>query len=174
MQDHNNCDCAVTRHIKRSHLVKLQDFWRNESISSTNLTGTGRRNQAEILIDLVDLDIESPSPPDQQPPPSFPADLLSGSAAAAAAPQSQSPSAALSLLDEELLSFGNMQYDVVLLRADVTCFDTFVFFNRHQWTRFCSSYIHCNNKPEWSVVIFTGIYICCSHLHECCVGSNWL
>uniref|UniRef100_A0A4W6FRT4 Golgi associated, gamma adaptin ear containing, ARF binding protein 3a n=1 Tax=Lates calcarifer TaxID=8187 RepID=A0A4W6FRT4_LATCA len=72
--------------------------------------GTGRTNQSEILIDLVGLDIQSPSPPDQQPPApslSFPADLLCGSAAAE--PQSQSPSApsaALSLLDEELLSLG--------------------------------------------------------------------
>lgn len=72
--------------------------------------GTGCTNQSEILIDLVGLDIQSPSPPEQQPPEcslSFPADLLCGPASTA--PQAQSPSApsaALSLLDEELLSLG--------------------------------------------------------------------
>uniref|UniRef100_A0A4W6FQF2 Golgi associated, gamma adaptin ear containing, ARF binding protein 3a n=1 Tax=Lates calcarifer TaxID=8187 RepID=A0A4W6FQF2_LATCA len=77
------------------------------------------QTSSEILIDLVGLDIQSPSPPDQQPPApslSFPADLLCGSAAAE--PQSQSPSApsaALSLLDEELLSLGSMHYNVALI-----------------------------------------------------------
>ncbi|XP_031596047.1 ADP-ribosylation factor-binding protein GGA3a isoform X2 [Oreochromis aureus] len=72
--------------------------------------GTGSTNQSEILIDLVGLDIQSPSASEQQPPASsqsFPADLLCGSAATD--PPSQSvnvPSTALSLLDEELLSLG--------------------------------------------------------------------
>uniref|UniRef100_A0A7N6AMZ8 Golgi associated, gamma adaptin ear containing, ARF binding protein 3a n=1 Tax=Anabas testudineus TaxID=64144 RepID=A0A7N6AMZ8_ANATE len=69
-------------------------------------------NQSEILIDLVGLDIQSPSPPEQQPPPSslpFPADLLSGSAAVDPPPPRPSASSvALSLLDEELLSLGNV------------------------------------------------------------------
>ncbi|XP_070772962.1 ADP-ribosylation factor-binding protein GGA3a [Enoplosus armatus] len=69
--------------------------------------GTGRTNQSEILIDLVGLDIQSVSLPEQKPPTSsrsIPADLL-----CATDPQSRSPSstsAALSLLDEELLSLG--------------------------------------------------------------------
>ncbi|XP_076585195.1 ADP-ribosylation factor-binding protein GGA3a [Chaetodon auriga] len=68
--------------------------------------GTGH---TEVLIDLVGLDIQSVSP-QQQPPTSsvsIPADLLCGSAATD--PQStgpRAPSAALSLLDEELLSLG--------------------------------------------------------------------
>ncbi|XP_069553330.1 ADP-ribosylation factor-binding protein GGA3a [Brachyistius frenatus] len=72
--------------------------------------GTGSTKQSEILIDLVGLDIQNHSPPKQQPPASsqsFPADLLCGSAATD--PQSRrlsAPSAALSLLDEELLSLG--------------------------------------------------------------------
>ncbi|XP_018520521.1 LOW QUALITY PROTEIN: ADP-ribosylation factor-binding protein GGA3a [Lates calcarifer] len=90
--------------------------------------GTGRTNQSEILIDLVGLDIQSPSPPDQQPPApslSFPADLLCGSAAAE--PQSQSPSApsaALSLLDEELLSLGLNEPTPVDSSQDLHLFDT--------------------------------------------------
>ncbi|XP_031144997.1 ADP-ribosylation factor-binding protein GGA3a isoform X1 [Sander lucioperca] len=70
----------------------------------------GRTNQSEILIDLVGLDIQSVSLPGQQPPTSslsIPADLLCGSTVTD--PQSHSPSvpsAALSLLDEELLSLG--------------------------------------------------------------------
>lgn len=80
------------------------------------LTGTGCTNQSEILIDLVGLDIQSISVPQQQTlssSVSIPADLLWGSAATD--PQSASPStpsAALSLLDEELLSLGNIQYNV--------------------------------------------------------------
>ncbi|XP_078136400.1 ADP-ribosylation factor-binding protein GGA3a isoform X2 [Sander vitreus] len=70
----------------------------------------GRTNQSEILIDLVGLDIQSVSLPGQQPPTSslsIPADLLCGSAAADSQSHSPSvPSAALSLLDEELLSLG--------------------------------------------------------------------
>ncbi|CAK6953406.1 ADP-ribosylation factor-binding protein GGA3a [Scomber scombrus] len=72
--------------------------------------GPGRTTQSEILIDLVGLDVQSPSPPEQQPPTSsisIPADLLCGTAATE--PQSSSTnalSAALSLLDEELLSLG--------------------------------------------------------------------
>ncbi|XP_070712550.1 ADP-ribosylation factor-binding protein GGA3a [Pempheris klunzingeri] len=72
--------------------------------------GTSHTNQSEILIDLVGLDVHSNSQTKQQPPsssPSIPADLLCGSAAID--PQSSSPtapSAALSLLDEELLSLG--------------------------------------------------------------------
>lgn len=71
--------------------------------------GTGRTNQSEILIDLVGLDIQSVSP-HQQPPMSsvsIPADLLCGSAATdPQSPSPSTPSAALSLLDEELLSLG--------------------------------------------------------------------
>ncbi|XP_074486597.1 ADP-ribosylation factor-binding protein GGA3a isoform X2 [Sebastes fasciatus] len=67
----------------------------------------GRTNQSEILIDLVGLDFQSVS---QQPPTSslsLPADLLCGSAATKPQfPSPSAPSAALSLLDEELLSLG--------------------------------------------------------------------
>ncbi|KAL6110200.1 gga3 [Pungitius sinensis] len=55
----------------------------------------GRTNQSEILIDLMGLDVQGVSRPPTSPL-SLPADLLCGSA----------PSAALSLLDEELLSLG--------------------------------------------------------------------
>uniref|UniRef100_A0A665TUC2 ADP-ribosylation factor-binding protein GGA3-like n=1 Tax=Echeneis naucrates TaxID=173247 RepID=A0A665TUC2_ECHNA len=62
---------------------------------------------SEILIDLVGLDVQTPSPPEQQPQASslsFPADLLCGSATTDRPPLSlTAPSAALSLLDEELL-----------------------------------------------------------------------
>lgn len=76
------------------------------------LTGTGSTNQSEILIDLVGLDIQNMCAPPQQrmmSSASIPADLLWGSAAPD--PQSHSPStpsAAVSLLDEELLSLGNV------------------------------------------------------------------
>lgn len=74
------------------------------------LTGTSSTNQSEILIDLVGLDIQNMCAPPQQQmtsSASIPADLLWGSAAPE--PQSHSPStpsAAVSLLDEELLSLG--------------------------------------------------------------------
>lgn len=87
-------------------------------VFSTHLTGTGRTTQSEILIDLVGLDIQSPSPPEQQPLASslsIPADLLCGSAATEPqSPSPNAPSAALSLLDEELLSLGNILYYVVV------------------------------------------------------------
>ncbi|XP_041838689.1 ADP-ribosylation factor-binding protein GGA3a [Melanotaenia boesemani] len=71
--------------------------------------GTASSNQSEILIDLAGLDIQSPSQPKPKPQSSLPlpADLLCGSGAAN--PQRESfgrSSAALSLLDEELLSLG--------------------------------------------------------------------
>ncbi|XP_033986227.1 ADP-ribosylation factor-binding protein GGA3a [Trematomus bernacchii] len=70
----------------------------------------GGTNQSEILIDLVGLDTHSVSLPEQQPPMSslsLPADLLCGSAATdPQSPSPSAPSAALSLLDEELLSLG--------------------------------------------------------------------
>ncbi|XP_028269411.1 ADP-ribosylation factor-binding protein GGA3a [Parambassis ranga] len=72
--------------------------------------GSGCTNQSQILIDLVDLDLKSSSPHEQHPSVSslpFPADLLCGSAVTD--PQAwsiTSPSAAHSLLDEELLSLG--------------------------------------------------------------------
>uniref|UniRef100_UPI0037E9A927 ADP-ribosylation factor-binding protein GGA3a n=1 Tax=Semicossyphus pulcher TaxID=241346 RepID=UPI0037E9A927 len=72
--------------------------------------GIARTNQSEILIDLVGLDNQSVSPPEQQPPTSslsIPADLLCGSAVNNTQPPNAStPSAALSILDEELLSLG--------------------------------------------------------------------
>ncbi|KAI9513960.1 hypothetical protein NQZ68_038020 [Dissostichus eleginoides] len=70
----------------------------------------GGTNQSEILIDLVGLDTHSVSVPEQHPPTSslsLPADLLCGSAATdPQSPSPSAPSAALSLLDEELLSLG--------------------------------------------------------------------
>ncbi|KAM9362886.1 ADP-ribosylation factor-binding protein GGA3a [Symphorus nematophorus] len=72
--------------------------------------GTSRTNHTEILIDLVGLDVQSVSPSQQQPPTSplsIPTDLLYGSAATdPQSPSPSAPSAALSLLDEELLSLG--------------------------------------------------------------------
>ncbi|KAF0037556.1 hypothetical protein F2P81_010430 [Scophthalmus maximus] len=101
-------------HVINSYkkIVKRQTFnGETEEAQNTQTSvkqGAGSTNQSEILIDLVGLDVHTPSPPDIQPPTSsrsFPADLLCGSAAAD--PQSLSPRApcaALSLLDEELLS----------------------------------------------------------------------
>uniref|UniRef100_A0A8C7SPK5 Golgi associated, gamma adaptin ear containing, ARF binding protein 3a n=1 Tax=Oncorhynchus mykiss TaxID=8022 RepID=A0A8C7SPK5_ONCMY len=81
-------------------------------------TTTQYSNQSEILIDLAGLDLQSPSPPEHPPlaqhPDLIPADLLYGSAPLQdlqACPvmedsSPRKPSAALSLLDEELLSLG--------------------------------------------------------------------
>ncbi|KAM9856643.1 ADP-ribosylation factor-binding protein GGA3a [Aulostomus maculatus] len=72
--------------------------------------GTSCPPQSESLIDLMGLDVQSPSAPGQQPlasSMSVPGDLLCGSAASE--PQSarfNNPCAALTLLDEELLSLG--------------------------------------------------------------------
>uniref|UniRef100_A0A8C7UTV9 Golgi associated, gamma adaptin ear containing, ARF binding protein 3a n=1 Tax=Oncorhynchus mykiss TaxID=8022 RepID=A0A8C7UTV9_ONCMY len=78
--------------------------------------GTKDSNQSEILIDLAGLDLQSPSPPEHPPlaqhPDFIPADLLYGSAPlqdlqacpAMEDPSPRKPSAALSLLDKELLS----------------------------------------------------------------------
>uniref|UniRef100_A0A8C2X6E7 Golgi associated, gamma adaptin ear containing, ARF binding protein 3a n=1 Tax=Cyclopterus lumpus TaxID=8103 RepID=A0A8C2X6E7_CYCLU len=66
----------------------------------------GRTNQSEILIDLLGLDIQgvSQTPTSSR---SLPADLLYGSAASDPRPLGPGvPSAAFSLLDEELLSLG--------------------------------------------------------------------
>lgn len=98
--------CVSQHNHKSNHRKCFLFLGKLTSYFFLHLTGTGSTNQSEVLIDLVGLDIESPSPPEHQPLPpslSFPADLLSGSA----------PSAALSLLDEELLSLGNMQYKAV-------------------------------------------------------------
>uniref|UniRef100_A0A674E996 Golgi associated, gamma adaptin ear containing, ARF binding protein 3a n=1 Tax=Salmo trutta TaxID=8032 RepID=A0A674E996_SALTR len=81
-------------------------------------TTTQYSNQSEILIDLAGLDLQSPSLPEHPPlaqhPDLIPADLLYGSAPlqdlqacpATEDPSPSKPSAALSLLDEELLSLG--------------------------------------------------------------------
>lgn len=107
---------------------------------------TGRTNQSEILIDLVGLDIQSVSLPGQQPPTSslsIPADLLCGSTVTD--PQSHSPSvpsAALSLLDEELLSLGNMQCN----SSSFICFS---------WKHLRTSCLHVH---MWHVLCsFTGL-----------------
>nr|XP_020466667.1 ADP-ribosylation factor-binding protein GGA3 isoform X2 [Monopterus albus] len=86
--------------------------------------GTGHTNRSEILIDLVGLDDQSPSPPDQKPPSSslfVPTGLLCGPAATD--PQSLTasrPSAALSLLDDELLSLGLSEPISVPSKSTVT------------------------------------------------------
>ncbi|XP_027138571.1 ADP-ribosylation factor-binding protein GGA3a [Larimichthys crocea] len=77
-----------------------------ETAEAQQTVRQGRTNHSEVLIDLVGLDVQSVSPP-QQPSSSLPADLLCGSAGPdAQSPSSAAPSAALSLLDEELLSLG--------------------------------------------------------------------
>uniref|UniRef100_A0A3Q2Q860 Golgi associated, gamma adaptin ear containing, ARF binding protein 3a n=1 Tax=Fundulus heteroclitus TaxID=8078 RepID=A0A3Q2Q860_FUNHE len=72
--------------------------------------GSGSTNKSEILIDLVGLDTKSPSQTQQEPQASslaFSEDLLCGSTTTELQPKSAAaPSAALSLLDEELLSLG--------------------------------------------------------------------
>uniref|UniRef100_A0A8C8GH51 Uncharacterized protein n=1 Tax=Oncorhynchus tshawytscha TaxID=74940 RepID=A0A8C8GH51_ONCTS len=87
-------------------------------------TTTQYSNQSEILIDLAGLDLQSPSPPEHPPlaqhPDLIPADLLYGSAPLQdlqACPVMEDscpskPSAALSLLDEELLSLGTAHFNV--------------------------------------------------------------
>ncbi|KAM8879282.1 ADP-ribosylation factor-binding protein GGA3a isoform 2-T2 [Spinachia spinachia] len=66
----------------------------------------GRTNQSEVLIDLMGLDVQGVSPPLASPP-ALPADLLCGSAPGGSwSTGPAAPSAALSLLDEELLSLG--------------------------------------------------------------------
>ncbi|XP_068583496.1 ADP-ribosylation factor-binding protein GGA3a [Cebidichthys violaceus] len=94
-------------HVINSYKKIVEGQIINEEAQQTQLAvRQGRTNQSEILIDLVGLDTQGVS----QPPTSslsLPADLLCGSAARG--PQSPSPdgpSAALSLLDEELLSLG--------------------------------------------------------------------
>lgn len=72
------------------------------------LSGTGCTNQTEILIDLVGPDVQSNSVPQQRlqtSSASIPADLLWGSADHQSSSHNP-PSAAFSLLDEELLSLG--------------------------------------------------------------------
>ncbi|CAJ1053602.1 ADP-ribosylation factor-binding protein GGA3a [Xyrichtys novacula] len=77
---------------------------------SSDRQGSSHTNQSEILIDLVGLDNNNVSPPEQQPQissPSIPVDLLCGSTTTDPQPPCPSvPSAAMSLLDEELLSLG--------------------------------------------------------------------
>ncbi|XP_034544126.1 ADP-ribosylation factor-binding protein GGA3a [Notolabrus celidotus] len=80
-----------------------------EAQQTTVRQGSSHTNQSEILIDLLGLDNQSASPPEQQPQISlyFPADVLCGPAATDPQhPCLSTPSAALSLLDEELLSLG--------------------------------------------------------------------
>lgn len=84
-----------------------------------------KAKQSEVLIDLVGLDLQGPpsaaASNHQQAPPtslSIPADLLFGTAVTTGAspePQDPSlvPSAARSLLDEELLSLGDQQTSTV-------------------------------------------------------------
>uniref|UniRef100_A0A672FZL1 ADP-ribosylation factor-binding protein GGA3-like n=2 Tax=Salarias fasciatus TaxID=181472 RepID=A0A672FZL1_SALFA len=79
--------------------------------SSSGNKDSGPSSQSEILIDLVGVDSQTPSPPEQPLPasaPSFSDELLCGAAATDAQSQraAAAPSAALSLLDEELLCFG--------------------------------------------------------------------
>lgn len=67
---------------------------------------TGTEHTTETLIDLLGVDTQSSSPPGQQPLVSslcLPADLLCDSAESVGASK---PSAALSLLEEQLLSLG--------------------------------------------------------------------
>ncbi|XP_045073177.1 ADP-ribosylation factor-binding protein GGA3-like isoform X2 [Coregonus clupeaformis] len=85
---------------------------------STTTQCTKDSNQSEILIDLAGLELLSPSPPEHPPlaqhPDLIPADMLYGSAPlqdlqvfpALEDPSPTKPSAALSLLDKELLSLG--------------------------------------------------------------------
>ncbi|XP_014331622.1 ADP-ribosylation factor-binding protein GGA3 [Xiphophorus maculatus] len=72
--------------------------------------GSAGTNKSEILIDLVGLDAKSPSQPKHEPQASslvFSGDLLCGSTTTELQSKSAAaPSAALSLLDEELLSLG--------------------------------------------------------------------
>lgn len=88
------------------------------------LTGT---NQSEILIDLMGLDNQSVPQSQQQPLTSslsIPADLLCGSAAGdSQSPSLGAPSSSLSLLDEQLLSLGDMEYNVL------DCFLLFVYID---------------------------------------------
>lgn len=77
--------------------------------------GSAGTNKSEILIDLVGLDTKSPSQPKHEPQASslvFSGDLICGSTTTELQSKSAAaPSAAFSLLDEELLSLGtNLQF----------------------------------------------------------------
>ncbi|KAK9540017.1 hypothetical protein VZT92_002493 [Zoarces viviparus] len=94
-------------HVINSYKRIVEGQIINEDAQQTQLSvRQGRTNQSEILIDLMGLDTQDVS----QPPASslsLPADLLCGSAARGPqSPGPDGPSAALSLLDEELLSLG--------------------------------------------------------------------
>lgn len=72
-----------------------------------HVTSAGRTNRSEVLIDLMGLDVQGVSRPPTSPL-SLPVDLLCGSAPGRPrATGPTAPSAALSLLDEELLSLGD-------------------------------------------------------------------
>ncbi|XP_029364564.1 ADP-ribosylation factor-binding protein GGA3a isoform X2 [Echeneis naucrates] len=94
----------------KSLTVNITKRWKLPTVKNSILISADHTNQSEILIDLVGLDVQTPSPPEQQPQASslsFPADLLCGSATTDRPPLSlTAPSAALSLLDEELLFLG--------------------------------------------------------------------
>lgn len=85
-------------------------FLFNLSFCFFSQSGSGSTNDSEILIDLVGLDGKTPSQPEPEPQASslgFSGDLLCGTAPAELRSKSAAPpSAALSLLDEELLSLG--------------------------------------------------------------------
>uniref|UniRef100_A0A8C7HXD6 Golgi associated, gamma adaptin ear containing, ARF binding protein 3a n=1 Tax=Oncorhynchus kisutch TaxID=8019 RepID=A0A8C7HXD6_ONCKI len=94
----------------------------NGEMETLGPSTTTQCKNMRILIDLAGLDLQSPSPPEHPPlaqhPDLIPADLLYGSAPLQdlqACPVMEDsspskPSAALSLLDEELLSLGTAQH----------------------------------------------------------------
>ncbi|KAF3852275.1 hypothetical protein F7725_005630 [Dissostichus mawsoni] len=105
--DSTDGDKELIRRIVDGQIINGETAEAQQTQLSVRQGGT---NQSEILIDLVGLDTHSVSLPEQHPPTSslsLPADLLCGSAATdPQAPSPSAPSAALSLLDEELLSLG--------------------------------------------------------------------
>lgn len=96
------CGCIVSGSSVKELMMNCHINWFHL------LSGTGCTNQTEILIDLVGPDVQSNSVPQQQlqtSSASIPADLLWGSADHPSSSHNP-PSAAFSLLDEELLSLG--------------------------------------------------------------------
>lgn len=129
------------------------------SFTATSLLGANYTQGSEFLIDLVDVDIHSVSQSQHQTP--GPTDLW-GLAAPDPHPSGpNAPSAALSLLDGELLSLGNVY---VLQLSIFLC--SFNCCSSHRGSRFrflsrvFPTYPSCKQingcQPEPSFSLFTG------------------
>uniref|UniRef100_A0A671V9T9 Golgi associated, gamma adaptin ear containing, ARF binding protein 3a n=1 Tax=Sparus aurata TaxID=8175 RepID=A0A671V9T9_SPAAU len=99
-----------------SHVINsYKKIVEGQTINGETEEAQRTQSSSEILIDLMGLDNQSVPQSQQQPLTSslsIPADLLCGSAAGdSQSPSLGAPSASLSLLDEQLLSLGDMEYN---------------------------------------------------------------